>query len=211
MSDMIMMTAEQLRERDMQVAKATESRLIFGGYVALSTSQITAIIDGVEVPVAEQLAGSDDAIALLGIWKTWLGDSREQCDENGKRLWDRIEVVLTSQPTVAMPTLQKPKHLRRKMRNDGGYEMVPAYTVEEMQEHARGVIAAALALRQSGLSLTLTAENQKRQEVEQQRDQLLAMLEEMLDKVPLTDSGSGYTPTATKARALIAAVKGGAV
>lgn len=80
-------------------------------------------------------------------------------------------------------------------------------TVEDM---AVQPTVATPDVQLTDLQLTLTAENQKRQEVAQQRDQLVAMLEEVLDKVPLTDSGSCYTPTATKARALIAAVKGGA-
>lgn len=30
------------------------------------------------------------------------------------------------------PKLPPPKHLRRQQRRDGGYDMVPAYTAEEM-------------------------------------------------------------------------------
>lgn len=33
------------------------------------------------------------AVELLEIWQTWLGSSRESCNEQGKQLWDRIEVV----------------------------------------------------------------------------------------------------------------------
>ncbi len=34
------------------------------------------------------------AAELLRIWKTWLGSSRDACDDAGKQLWDRIEAVL---------------------------------------------------------------------------------------------------------------------
>lgn len=48
------------------------------------------------------------------------------------------------QPVAAPALLKmpKPKHLRRQMRKDGGYDMVPAYTADEMQEYARAIAAA---------------------------------------------------------------------
>lgn len=36
----------------------------------------------------------DEQSELLDIWRTWLGASRESCDETGKALWDRITAVL---------------------------------------------------------------------------------------------------------------------
>lgn len=36
---------------------------------------------------------SNEALALLEIFQTNLGSSREKCDESGKLLWDRIEAV----------------------------------------------------------------------------------------------------------------------
>lgn len=39
---------------------------------------------------------SAEAAELLRIWKTWLGSSRDACDDAGKQLWDRIEAVLAT-------------------------------------------------------------------------------------------------------------------
>lgn len=45
----------------------------------------------------DQLAASQlrvaESVDLLGVWKTWLGDSRASCDESGKIIWDRIEAL----------------------------------------------------------------------------------------------------------------------
>lgn len=35
-----------------------------------------------------RLAASEE---LLEIWRTWLGPNRENCDEGGKKIWDRID------------------------------------------------------------------------------------------------------------------------
>lgn len=36
---------------------------------------------------------TNEALALLQIFQTKLGASRDQCNTNGKALWDRIEAV----------------------------------------------------------------------------------------------------------------------
>ena len=41
-----------------------------------------------------------------------------------------------------IPPLPKPSKLRRQIRRDGGYDMVPAYTVEEMEAYAQACLAA---------------------------------------------------------------------
>ncbi|KTC59066.1 hypothetical protein [Pseudomonas savastanoi] len=38
-------------------------------------------------------ARCDEQSELLEVWRTWLGSSRESCDEPGKLLWDRIAAL----------------------------------------------------------------------------------------------------------------------
>lgn len=36
--------------------------------------------------------------ALLKCWQTWLGSSRESCDDSGAKLWDKIEQACSATP-----------------------------------------------------------------------------------------------------------------
>lgn len=45
-------------------------------------------------------------------------------------------------PAEVLPPLPKPSNLRRQARRDGGYDMVPAYTAEEMKVYAQAYLAA---------------------------------------------------------------------
>lgn len=67
-----------------------------------------------------------------------------------------------------------------------------------------------LATNVADTELVLFAENQKRQDVERQRDQLLAALEGLLAEHAVPSSGCKDRPAYEKALAAIAAVKGGA-
>ena len=40
----------------------------------------------------------DAAVNLLEVWRTWLGPTRESCDETGKKVWDRIDAVTALKP-----------------------------------------------------------------------------------------------------------------
>ncbi|MBC3254344.1 hypothetical protein HU733_02465 [Pseudomonas paralactis] len=40
----------------------------------------------------------DAAVNLLETWRTWLGPTRESCDETGKEIWDRIDAVTVLKP-----------------------------------------------------------------------------------------------------------------
>lgn len=40
----------------------------------------------------------DGAVNLLEVWRTWLGPTRESCDETGKNIWDRIDAVTAPKP-----------------------------------------------------------------------------------------------------------------
>lgn len=40
-----------------------------------------------------------ESTELLRIWQTWLGSCRNACDEDGKKLWDRIDAALAAAPT----------------------------------------------------------------------------------------------------------------
>ncbi|AXK39645.1 hypothetical protein [Crenobacter cavernae] len=53
-----------------------------------------------EKPIDSQqaAAATDETFELLRIFQTWLGASRDQCDETGKQLWDRIVVALSAVP-----------------------------------------------------------------------------------------------------------------
>lgn len=46
------------------------------------------------IPGVTHAGPSDEVTVLLRIWQSCLGASREQCDETGKKLWDRIEAAL---------------------------------------------------------------------------------------------------------------------
>lgn len=52
-------------------------------------------------------AVSEELASLLRIWQSHLGASREQCDDPGRRLWDRIEAALSAGPAPALPPLTK--------------------------------------------------------------------------------------------------------
>jgi hypothetical protein len=47
-----------------------------------------------EVQALSQQSPATEACELLRIWKTWLGPCRDSCDEEGQKLWDRIERAL---------------------------------------------------------------------------------------------------------------------
>lgn len=51
---------------------------------------------------------------------------------------------------AARPPLPNSKALRRKARRDGGYDMVPAYTAEEVSAYADACVAAGCAARGTG-------------------------------------------------------------
>jgi hypothetical protein len=36
---------------------------------------------------------SNEVLTLLDVFQSGLGSNREKCDDNGKKLWDRIEAV----------------------------------------------------------------------------------------------------------------------
>ena len=42
-----------------------------------------------------------EAAALLREWQTCLGSSRESCDDQGRRVWDRIDAALAASPVPA--------------------------------------------------------------------------------------------------------------
>lgn len=56
--------------------------------------------------IVEPITADRDALAaqvgaqqeLLKCWQTWLGASRRQCDESGKKLWDKIEMACSNSP-----------------------------------------------------------------------------------------------------------------
>lgn len=50
------------------------------------------------------------------------------------------------QTAVELPELPKPEGMRRKMRTDGGYDMIPCFTADQM----RGYASAALAKAKGG-------------------------------------------------------------
>ena len=49
-----------------------------------------------------------------------------------------------------LPPIPKPRALRRKARPDGGYEMVPAYSRDELKAFARAAITRAQQEQQHG-------------------------------------------------------------
>lgn len=56
---------------------------------------------------AQPSAASEELTSLLRIWQSHLGASREQCDESGQKLWDRIESVLCARAAPTLPPLTK--------------------------------------------------------------------------------------------------------
>ncbi|MGC0154577.1 hypothetical protein ACPRNU_19145 [Chromobacterium vaccinii] len=50
---------------------------------------------------AQQTSASPEALELLEIWQTWLGQDRESCDAGGKKLWDRIDAVIAAAPNAS--------------------------------------------------------------------------------------------------------------
>lgn len=54
-----------------------------------------------------QGGGVDGAVELLRTWQTWLGPTRNRCDDSGKKLWDRIDAtcaLLTAPPAKESQT-----------------------------------------------------------------------------------------------------------
>jgi len=80
--------------------------------------------------------GYGNAQSILGhLWDEMLAN--EYGIENSSR--GRMGVTVDD----ALPPLPKATALRRKQRRDGGYEMVPAYTAEEMKRFAHAAIDKA--------------------------------------------------------------------
>jgi hypothetical protein len=49
-------------------------------------------------------------------------------------------INITGSSMEKLPSLPKPKYLRRKQARNGGYAMVPAYTEEEMKSYALSAV-----------------------------------------------------------------------
>lgn len=163
MSDVITMTAEQLRARDMQVAEATESKLILGGYIALTKAQIADVVASVGGPQVQAAPVTVPEALQLDVFS----NSHDEGYVNG---WNacRAELLTTTpvQPAVAEPDVQ--------------------------------------------IELALFAENQKRLEVEQQRDQLLAALKELAGSFDQETQFTELTRARLAIDATTQAVEGGA-
>ncbi|MTD32601.1 hypothetical protein [Paludibacterium denitrificans] len=53
------------------------------------------------------------------------------------------DVAMSKSTSHELPPCPKPTKLRRQQRCDGGYDMVPAYNVEEMEAYARAALTRA--------------------------------------------------------------------
>ena len=76
-----------------------------------------------------------------------------------------------------LPDLPKPSKLRRQSRKDGGYDMVPAYTDEEMFKY--GEVCAAEAR-------------------EQMREECIAAVKKCKDKSGVNDDGRSWLERASR-------------
>lgn len=54
-----------------------------------------------------------------------------------------------------LPRLPKPSRFRREMRNDGGYNMIPAYTEAEMRSYAIAAMEARQEFANFGLTIAI--------------------------------------------------------
>lgn len=154
MSDVITMTAEQLRARDMQVAEATESKLIAGGYIALTKAQIADVVASVGGPQVQAAPVNQQLVAAAK-------DALDEAD------WHYAPLS-----KLALET---------------------AIDAAEAAQPIVGVLEVQIA----DLELALFAENQKRLETEQLRDQLVAALEDavrLLRAAGYAMSGTATTP-----------------
>lgn len=101
---MITMTAEQLRARDMQVAEATQSKLITGGYIALTKAQIADVVASVGAPQVQAAPVNQQLLAA----------ARDALDEaswhyaplSRLALETAIYAAEAAQPVVSVPDVQ---------------------------------------------------------------------------------------------------------
>lgn len=91
---------QKLTEGDDQVLRVLALSWLSAEHIPQNAGQrrylIQSVIEQYETgqrQVSEALSSKshEEAIALLGIWKTHLGSSRDTCDALGKSIWDRIE------------------------------------------------------------------------------------------------------------------------
>ena len=61
------------------------------GWIGCHTDDGKVLVNAAELDSLRDNLGK--AADLLLIWQSWLGASRNQCDELGKALWDRIEAI----------------------------------------------------------------------------------------------------------------------
>ena len=66
--------------------------------MAADFDRVTAERDALQALLSAADERLDAAVNLLEIWRTWLGPTRESCDETGKKVWDRIDAVTAPKP-----------------------------------------------------------------------------------------------------------------
>lgn len=67
-------------------------------YLATDFDLVTAERDALQALLTAADERTDVAVNLLEVWRTWLGPTRESCDETGKKIWDRIDTVTAPKP-----------------------------------------------------------------------------------------------------------------
>ena len=99
-ADFDRVTAERDAERrraDVAVADANAADAA-GKKVSELLSNRTAERDALQALLTAADERLDGAVNLLEVWRTWLGPTRESCDETGKKVWDRIDAVTALKP-----------------------------------------------------------------------------------------------------------------
>lgn len=77
---------------------------------------------------------SSQVSELLRIWQSHLGASREQCDEGGRKLWDRIEAVMAGAGRTAKPwCLECQNNVEKACREDGSCPLRGVHATEGQQ------------------------------------------------------------------------------
>lgn len=178
MSDVITMTAEQLRARDMQVAEATESKLIAGGYIALTKAQIADVV--------ARVGGPQVQAAPVAIFETYIQPAHLDAwtDQQPERTHWCVKLLA---PVADIPNGSHLYIAQALAVSDDSVRSAAAPTPTSPNDQAN----------QADLELALFAENQKRLETEQLRDQLVAALEDavrLLRAAGYAMSGTATTP-----------------
>ena len=79
----------------------------------------------------------NETMALLEIFKSHLGSTRDKCDDNGKKLWDRIEDANLAQLDACLYAMELGTAVMEVMNNERKPSKLPVEPMVRLVAYAR--------------------------------------------------------------------------